>query len=86
MDWSDIGSWEALWDVAEKDSKGNVVSGPAVVLDSRDCLIRNETDVPVAVVDSAELIVVVTGSGTLVVPRSSGQKAKAVQEALQARR
>jgi len=82
MDWSDVGSWEALWELGEKDSDGNVVSGKAVVLDSRDCLIRNETNVPVAVVDSAEMIVVVTASGTLVVPRSAAQKAKSVQEAL----
>lgn len=84
MGWSDIGSWEALWEAGEKDPHGNVVSGKAVVIDSRDCLIRNETDASVAVVDSAELIIVVTGSGTLVVPRSSAQKAKAVQEALRA--
>jgi mannose-1-phosphate guanylyltransferase / mannose-6-phosphate isomerase len=82
MDWSDVGSWEALWELGEKDSDGNVVSGKAVVLDSRDCLIRNETNVPVAVVDSAEMIVVVTASGTLVVPRSAAQKAKSVQKAL----
>jgi mannose-1-phosphate guanylyltransferase/mannose-6-phosphate isomerase len=85
MDWSDIGSWEALWEAGEKDRDGNVVSGKVVVLDSRDCLIRNETDTPVAVVDSAELIVVVTASGALVVPRSAAQKTKAVQEALRDR-
>jgi mannose-1-phosphate guanylyltransferase len=82
MDWSDIGSWEAIWDAGQKDARGNVVSGKAVVLDSRDCLIRNETDLPVAVLESAEMIVVVTASGTLVVPRSAAQKAKAVADAL----
>jgi mannose-1-phosphate guanylyltransferase/mannose-1-phosphate guanylyltransferase/mannose-6-phosphate isomerase len=82
MDWSDIGSWEALWEAGEKDADGNVVSGKAIILDSSDCLIRNETDAPVAVIDSSELIVVVTASGTLVVPRSATQKAKAVQEML----
>lgn len=82
MEWSDIGSWDALWEAGAKDGNGNVVSGEAVLLDCRDCLIRNETATPVAVVDSTELIVVVTESGTLVVPRSSAQKAKAVLEAL----
>jgi mannose-1-phosphate guanylyltransferase/mannose-6-phosphate isomerase len=85
LDWSDIGSWEALWDVGDRDSDGNVVSGQAVVLGSRDCLIRNDTDAPVALVDSADLIVVVTASGTFVAPRSSAQKAKEVQEALSRR-
>ncbi|NIQ11740.1 MAG: mannose-1-phosphate guanylyltransferase/mannose-6-phosphate isomerase, partial [Gammaproteobacteria bacterium] len=27
MDWSDIGSWQALWDVSAKDTDGNVVQG-----------------------------------------------------------
>ena len=84
MDWSDIGSWEAVWEAGDKDQDGNVVSGKAVVLNSRDCLVRNETDAPVAVVDSAELVVVVTAAGTLVVPRSSAQSTKAVQDALSA--
>lgn len=82
MDWSDIGSWEALWEIGEKDSDGNVVSGKAVVLNSHGCLIRNETDVPVAVVDSAEMIVVVSHSGSLIIPRSAAQNAKLVSEAL----
>ena len=29
--WSDIGSWNALWDSAEKDAHGNVISGDAQV-------------------------------------------------------
>lgn len=85
MGWSDIGSWEALWEGGEKDADGNVVSGNAVVLNSRNCLIRNETDEPVAVVDSADMVVVVTAAGILVVPRSSSQSAKAVQDALSGR-
>jgi mannose-1-phosphate guanylyltransferase/mannose-6-phosphate isomerase len=85
MDWSDVGTWEALWEVGPKDPDGNVVSGKAAIRGCRDCLIRNETDAPVAVVDSAGLIVVVTHSGTLVVPRRSAQNAKVVQEALSRR-
>jgi mannose-1-phosphate guanylyltransferase/mannose-6-phosphate isomerase len=82
MDWSDVGSWEALWEAGAKDSDGNVVSGNAEVRGCSDCLIRNETDAPVAVVDSAGLIVVVTDQGTLVVPRLAAHNAKAAQEAL----
>jgi mannose-1-phosphate guanylyltransferase/mannose-6-phosphate isomerase len=85
MHWSDVGSWEALWEVGEKDADGNVVSGQVDVRGCRDCLIRNEAGAPVAVVDSAELIVVVTHSGTLVVPRGSAPNAKVAQEALSRR-
>lgn len=82
MGWSDIGSWDALWAVGEKDADENVVFGDALLLDSRGCLVRNELDVPLAVADASELIVVATSSGTLVMPRGSGQKAKLLNEAL----
>ncbi|MDY0041796.1 MAG: sugar phosphate nucleotidyltransferase [Desulforhabdus sp.] len=30
--WSDVGSWSALWEIGEKDEKGNVVTGDVVAL------------------------------------------------------
>src|SRR5665213_1806247 len=35
--WSDIGSWDALFDITPRDSAGNVVHGPAVTLDATGC-------------------------------------------------
>lgn len=82
MGWSDIGSWEALWDLGNKDSADNVVFGNVQLLDSRGCLVRNELSVPLAVADARDLVVVATASGTLVMPRASAQKAKLLKEAL----
>ena len=39
-DWSDIGSWESLWELQQKDTDGNVIQGNAVCHDTRDCLIH----------------------------------------------
>lgn len=80
MGWSDLGSWEALWEVGDKDSNENVVFGNVLLLDSRGSLVRNELDAPLALADASDLIVVATPSGTLVMPRGSGQKAKLVKE------
>lgn len=37
--WSDVGAWDALWDVAEKDVLGNVTRGEALLHDTRDSLV-----------------------------------------------
>jgi mannose-1-phosphate guanylyltransferase/mannose-6-phosphate isomerase len=37
MDWSDVGSWAALWDVGAKDANGNVVRGDVELRDAQGC-------------------------------------------------
>ena len=46
--WSDIGSWDAVFEVAAHDEAGNVISGPAAALDTRDCLIHAQERLTVA--------------------------------------
>ncbi|MEL7216705.1 MAG: sugar phosphate nucleotidyltransferase, partial [Pseudomonadota bacterium] len=42
--WSDLGSWDALWQSAEPDGEGNVLHGPATALDCQDSYLRSEDD------------------------------------------
>ena len=39
IEWSDVGSWDAVYEVMEKDEKGNVKSGNVIDIDTRNCLI-----------------------------------------------
>ncbi len=41
-DWSDVGSWSALWEVSPKDGQGNVLSGDAWVHNSENCYINSD--------------------------------------------
>ena len=36
-DWSDVGSWNAVWELTARDAAGNASNGRAVFVDSRDC-------------------------------------------------
>ena len=36
--WSDIGSWDALFDITPRDAAGNVVHGPVVTMDATGCV------------------------------------------------
>jgi len=81
MGWSDVGSWDALHELASKDADGNVHVGEVVAIDTKGCLIR--TDGPlVAAVGVSDLIVIATKDAVLVLPRGSSQEVKRAVEAL----
>ncbi len=79
--WSDIGSFEALYDVSEKDGDGNVVVGPGLALDARGCLIRSD-GLAVAAIGVEDLVIVATADAVLVVPRDQSQRVKEIVERL----
>lgn len=81
MGWSDVGSWDALHAISDGDEAGNVVAGDAVVLDSRNCLVRSD-GVRVAMIGVDELIVVASGSDVLILPRGRSQDVKLLLEAM----
>ena len=82
--WSDLGSWSDLRDAGEPDGDGNVVSGDALALDSRDCLVDSRGGRLVAVVGAEGLVVVDTGDAVLVVPAGRVQGVRSVVERLRA--
>jgi len=77
LGWSDIGSWQALWQVLEKDGAGNVCQGDVLLEDTRNCLIRSE-DMLVAAVGLEDTLVVETADAILVAPLSRSQEVKKV--------
>ena len=81
LGWSDIGSWQALWQVLDKDDDGNVCQGDVYLQDTRNCLIRTE-DMLVAAVGLEDTLVVETADALLVAPLSRSQDVKQVVEHL----
>ena len=79
MGWSDVGSWDALHAIADNDEHGNVVNGEAIVLDSRNCLVRSD-GARIAMVGVEDLIVVASGNDILILPRGRSQDVKLLQE------
>jgi mannose-1-phosphate guanylyltransferase/mannose-6-phosphate isomerase len=81
--WSDIGSWDAIWEMLPHDEDGNAVLGRGMTVASRNCLVHSE-DVLTAVIGAADLVVVSTPDAVLVCPRDRIQEIKGVVEALHA--
>lgn len=81
MGWSDVGSWSALWEVAEKDDSGNVVEGDAVLHDVADSYVR--TDGPlIAGIGISEMVVVATEDAVLVAPKDRAEEVRAIVDRL----
>ncbi len=77
LDWSDIGSWHALWEVSHKDDNGNVALGDVLMEDTKNCLVRSE-DTLVATVGLEDTLVVETSDAVLVAPLSRSQDVKKI--------
>jgi len=82
MGWSDIGSWEALWDASDKDDAGNALMGDAVHHGSRHSYLRSEGPL-VAAVGVENLIVVATKDAVLVSSKDASQDVKKIVEQLE---
>ena len=81
--WSDIGSWDALFDITPRDSSGNVLQGPVVTVDSSDCVVHSN-DRLTALVGVKDLVVVHTSDAVMVVPRSRAQEVRDLVSRLKA--
>jgi len=73
--WSDIGSWDAILDVAARDKAGNAVHGTVVTADAHNCVIHS-ADRLTAVLGADDLVVVTTPDAVLVMPRSRAQEVR----------
>ena len=80
--WSDLGAWEAVWQVSAKDAAGNASVGDAFVRDSSNTLVH-ATSRLVGVVGLKNVIVVETPDAVLVADRDRSQEVKHIVKHLQ---
>ncbi|WP_437724430.1 mannose-1-phosphate guanylyltransferase [Sorangium sp. So ce861] len=90
--WSDLGSWQSAWELAEKDERGNSAPAGSVLVDAQgnhvvDLRARPAPDDRrvIALVGVEGLVVVETDDALLIVPRDRAQDVKRVVDELKAR-
>jgi mannose-1-phosphate guanylyltransferase/mannose-6-phosphate isomerase len=81
--WSDLGSWEALWQAGDKDHDGNVTTGDVVLHGVKDSLLHSSGRM-VAAAGLSGHIVVETPDAVLVMPRDKVQDVRHIVAALKA--
>ena len=79
--WSDLGAWDAVWQVAERDASGNAIHGDAMLTDSRNTLVH-ATSRLVGVIGLDDVTVVETADAVLVAHRSKSPAVKDMVAAL----
>jgi mannose-1-phosphate guanylyltransferase len=82
--WNDVGSWNAVYELLERDSHGNVIIHDSVVLDSHNNFVDARGKV-VALLGVKDLIVVDTPDALLVASRDRAQGVGEILKALEKR-
>ena len=81
--WNDVGSWSALWEVAQQDGDGNAHHGDVIALDCRDTLAWGDHRL-VAMIGLRDIVVVDSDDALLVAHKDHVQEVKEVVARLKA--
>ena len=73
--WTDLGSWEAVWDEMGKDANGNAVSNNANTLDCTNTLLRSESeDLEIVGIGLDDIIAIATKDAVIVAKKNDSQR------------
>jgi mannose-1-phosphate guanylyltransferase/mannose-6-phosphate isomerase len=79
--WSDLGSWDAVWNVLPKDGQGNAHKGDVLAADTRNTLVHASSRL-VSLVGVSDLVVIETADAVLVVSKARSQEVKQIVNVL----
>lgn len=79
--WSDVGGWDALWQITPHDGDGNARLGNVVAMDTRNSYIQSD-GILTAVLGVDDLMVVTTPDAVLVAHRSKAENVKLLVQRL----
>ena len=80
--WSDLGAWDAVWNVLPKDENGNAHVGDVLATDSHNTLVHASSRL-VSLVGVSNLVVIETADAVLVADKSRSQEVKHIVTQLQ---
>ena len=81
IDWNDIGSYAALWEIEPKDEEGNVGKGAVAFFDASNNYVRTEKQL-VAMLGVDDMIVVSTPDALLITKKECAQDIKKIVDRL----
>lgn len=79
--WNDVGAWDEVYNIKEKDADGNVKQGRTVTLDTKNCMIINDQKI-VATIGVEDLLIINTDNGLLICRRGEAQSVKEIVDYL----
>jgi len=79
--WSDVGAWDALWSIEEKDGDGNVIHGDAHAAETKNALLISQHRL-LACVGLEDVVVIETPDAVMVARKDCAQRVGAIVAAL----
>jgi len=79
--WSDVGSWNSVYDLSPKDQNGNVTEGKVAAIESENCMIQSKSML-IATLGVKDLIIIENQDSILIADRHSMDSLKKLVEAL----
>ncbi|WP_132059029.1 mannose-1-phosphate guanylyltransferase [Halorussus amylolyticus] len=78
FEWDDVGAWDAIERVVERDGDGNAVLGDALTIDAEDNVVATDGDTHVSAVGVEGLVVAAYDDRVVVVPKDNAQRVREV--------
>ena len=75
--WTDIGSWDSIWKISNKDINNNFIKGKVLAKDTTNCYLRSEKRL-ITTIGIKDLIIIETSDAILVAEKSKSQEVKNV--------
>ncbi len=82
--WSDVGSWDAVYEISDKDAANNVTLGNSITINSKNTLVHAGKRL-VTTVGVEDLNIIDTPDALLITKRGESQQVRHIVDALQAR-
>ena len=79
--WNDVGAWDEVYNIKEKDGNGNIKQGRTVTINTKNCLIINDQKIA-ATIGVEDLLIINTENGLLICKRGEAQSVKEVVDYL----
>ncbi len=84
FDWSDVGSWQSVFDLSSKNKDGNVIRGDGAAIGGKNNFIESDGRFT-AIVGADNLVVIHSDDATLVVPREKVEEVKSLVDYLKSK-
>ena len=75
--WTDLGAWDAVWQVGKQDENGNVTSGDTLLTNSKNSLVHASSRL-VSAVGIENLVIIETADAVLIADRKNSQDVKSI--------
>lgn len=79
--WSDVGSWDSLWSISDKDANGNVLKGDVFLDETKNSMVIAEGRM-VSVIGLSDVIVIETADAIMVAEKTASQSVKRIVKQL----